>query len=93
MAVIWAAFWAVITRLFEDPPAEEDPIQLQNVENVVTPTGSADRLAASATSTQPESLSMTRGQIGSLICMCWLAMTCFFVLGELYTHFHLRYGA
>lgn len=86
MAVVWAAFWIVVTIVFEDPPAEEERIQLQNVENVVAPITSVDRLGSSAASTQSGTLSITGGQIGSLICMCWLAMTYLFVLGKVFRY-------
>jgi hypothetical protein len=75
MAGVWLVFWAFAAVYFEDPPSTvARPIPLTEP---VTPEVSP----ASASPAQESPHHMTRDQWGVCVCMCWFAMTCFFVLG------------
>lgn len=71
MSVIWILFWILSTRIFEDVPIRSqgeshELPQANQIEN---------ELAVERQRVTPE-------QWGVIICMCYYAMTCFFILGS-----------
>jgi len=96
MAVVWAAFWVIAARWYEDIPVEERVFEPPPVlaSGAVTPAtaGSKDEGAIALQETSVPRLQntqlspsppyrMTSQQWGVVACMCWFAMTCFFILG------------
>jgi len=82
MAGVWAVFWVFVTLYFEDVPQdipinEPQPIQDKDESGVII-RDSQDNESFSSTSTH---FDMTLQQWGVIVCMCWFAMTCFFILG------------
>jgi len=75
MSVIWVLFWILSTQIFEDVP--------------IQPQGESYQLSSQTNQTENESQSpaverqhVTPQQWGVIICMCYYAMTCFFILGS-----------
>ncbi|KAJ7574830.1 MFS general substrate transporter, partial [Mycena floridula] len=72
MAIVWAIFWGFTLYFFEDPPAVSPaPIEI----TTIPATSGVQRPKASFFS------GLKLGQWGTICCMCWFAMTCFFILG------------
>ncbi|KAL0948033.1 hypothetical protein HGRIS_010658 [Hohenbuehelia grisea] len=74
MAGVWAIFYFASTFLFTDverpSPARNDiPLESPSTSSSVAPPN------------EEEHHSPSRSQWGVVVCMCWYAMTCFFVLG------------
>ncbi|KAG6853392.1 hypothetical protein C0991_004793 [Blastosporella zonata] len=83
MAGVWVIFWAVAWRYYEDIPPEQRafegaPALPANAEVV-----SLQDLAYAQQSMPRASLPfrLAPRQWGVVLCMCWFAMTCFFILG------------
>ncbi|KAG6868052.1 hypothetical protein C0993_007911 [Termitomyces sp. T159_Od127] len=79
MAGVWALFWAVVWWYYEDIPSEQRAFEV-----VAEPlTGIAFQAAtvAQSSNSQPSLFRLTVQQRGVILCMCWFAMTCFFILG------------
>jgi hypothetical protein len=91
MAAIWAVFWVCATKWYEDPPVEsEDTLELQTptpnaVSSLPSKPGSSASVAPQTEAVSPPPTRMTHTmslpQWGVVICMCWFAMTCWFILG------------
>lgn len=80
MAVIWIVFWICVLIWFEDVPEEDLEASVVQVE--ASP--DKDKISASESESQTtvyQRSSMTLSQWGVIVCMCWFAMTCFFILG------------
>lgn len=89
MAIIWGFFWICVYVWFED--VEDDSnYRLSKLAahslslTIVMPLdsiygGISSNSDSDATLVSPRK--MTASQWGVIVCMCWLAMTCFFVLG------------
>ncbi|KAG5718218.1 hypothetical protein E4T56_gene1599 [Termitomyces sp. T112] len=84
MAGVWVLFWALVWRYYEDIPLERRTFQ-----TAPEPLAAGDVItlqdAATVTQTTNPRLSLmfqlTLQQWGAVLCMCWFAMTCFFILG------------
>lgn len=88
MAGVWAVFWICVTLFFEDVPKEPVPLPapvLQESEKLSDKASKGDVTVATvkndSESLNSSNFSMTWGQWGVVACMCWFAMTCFFILG------------
>ncbi|KAG6835377.1 hypothetical protein H0H93_002028, partial [Arthromyces matolae] len=86
MAAVWVVFWGIAWKYFTDIPIDQrsfepqaasepqvnvDAIALQEIQS-----SSAPQVSRRGLLFRP-----TNQQWGLLLCMCWLSMTCFFVLG------------
>ncbi|KAJ7574829.1 major facilitator superfamily domain-containing protein [Mycena floridula] len=71
MAFVWAIFWILTLYFYEDPPAVNPAIEITEISE----TSGVQRPRVSFFS------SLTLGQWGTIFCMCWFALTCFFILG------------
>ncbi|KAF8075218.1 major facilitator superfamily domain-containing protein [Lyophyllum atratum] len=94
MAAVWAGFWVVVWRWYEDIPLEQRAFGTP-LSTAVTPTTEQKRNSIALQQitvspqtvqpppdiTQPPPYHMTPQQWGVVACMCWFAMTCFFILG------------
>ncbi|KAG2149449.1 major facilitator superfamily domain-containing protein [Suillus cothurnatus] len=93
MAGIYAGFWVLVTQYFEDIP-QPPPMTIMELSLPVTKGLEIEPCLnySSASATNPPSsvdksfraqLSLiTLSQWGVIICMCWLSMVCFFILGS-----------
>lgn len=84
MALVWAVFWVVVTRWYEDPQlSEPSTTSLQPLPpSQLIPSATISVTVQSSSPTlAPRRVRMTLPQWGVSATMCWLAMTCFFVLG------------
>ncbi|KAF6752650.1 major facilitator superfamily domain-containing protein [Ephemerocybe angulata] len=90
MAGVWAIFWMCVTLWYEDVPKEQAPLPPPAVqENSAEKTSekdAANEVTVTRAQQDQESLSssffaMSWAQWGVVACMCWFAMTCFFILG------------
>jgi hypothetical protein len=96
MAAVWATFWVCATMWYEDPPVEpEQNFELQTPNAISMPPskpGSSghDIDIPMALNPQIETALpfppkiahiMSLAQWGVVLCMCWFAMTCWFILG------------
>ncbi|KAA1467196.1 MFS general substrate transporter [Dentipellis sp. KUC8613] len=91
MAGAWIAFWVAAAVWFEDvPPApvSAPAIELQPVHPATEEKDKVDASASPSIAAVESSSSSTHShtrlnarQWGVVACMCWFAMTCFFVLG------------
>ena len=93
MAIVWAAFWIWVCLGFEDvivgeqpePPDAQAPGD--SVAYLETKATSLEELDSKFNGVFPVFMEvephekMTAGRWGVVICMCWFAMTCFFILG------------
>lgn len=80
MAGVWVLFWALVWCYYEDIPSDQRAFETASEPS----TGIALRGATitQASDTQPFLLfRLTPQQRGVILCMCWFAMTCFFILG------------
>ncbi|KAF8816715.1 MFS general substrate transporter [Phlegmacium glaucopus] len=71
MSVVWILFWILSTQIFNDVP--------------IRPQGESYELSLQTNGSQPpavERQQVTPQQWGVIICMCYYAMTCFFILGS-----------
>ncbi|KAF8972579.1 major facilitator superfamily domain-containing protein [Flammula alnicola] len=73
-AVVWIMFWSLCLVIFEDVPPR--PRQ-QAIELAARTTGGQVQTAATQ-----EQYRVSFQQWGVIICMCYYAMTCFFILGS-----------
>ena len=91
MAAIWAVFWVCAIKWYEDPPVESnDTLELQTPTPNAAPSlpsksGSSAPVAPQTEAVLPPPTKiihiMSLPQWGVVICMCWFAMTCWFILG------------
>ncbi|EIN04013.1 MFS general substrate transporter [Punctularia strigosozonata HHB-11173 SS5] len=85
MAIVWLGFWIFSAVFFEDPPAPAtratplSPLPAPQEDPSVPP--STDVSTAALIPEDDDTHRMTPGRWGVCVCMCWFAMTCFFVLG------------
>lgn len=89
MAGVWLVFWAYAALYFEDveerlmslpvTPKEVQVSAVSDDEEASTPRPSMDLEELEDT----ERRRITLPQWGVILCMCWCAMTCFFILGNL----------
>ncbi|EPQ52387.1 MFS general substrate transporter [Gloeophyllum trabeum ATCC 11539] len=73
MAGAWLAFWVAVAVFFEDVPVTPPPEQVE-----------LTNMSSSSPHTQQQAADehrMTLQRWGVVVCMCWYAMTCFFILG------------
>jgi hypothetical protein len=83
MAAVWSVFWVLVVLFYEDIPED------QRVPSVSTaasndPTNEKGRSKDPTIPPLPASpprFRMSYAQCGVTVCMCWFAMTCFFILG------------
>ncbi|TEB25011.1 MFS general substrate transporter [Coprinellus micaceus] len=88
MAGVWLIFWICVALFFEDVPKEPAPLPapvLQETEKLSEKANGGEvtvtTVKKDSESLNSETFSMTWGQWGVVACMCWFAMTCFFILG------------
>jgi len=77
MAGVWLMFWALSNLIFRDvlPKALDRPVELASRSQ--TPTQPTSPSAGDV-----EGVKVTPEQWGVIVCMCYYAMTCFFILGS-----------
>lgn len=77
MAGVWLMFWALSNLIFRDVPAKalDRPVELASRSQ--TPTQPTSPSTGDA-----EDVKVTPEQWGVVVCMCYYAMTCFFILGS-----------
>ena len=80
MAGVWVVFWVCVYKWFEDVPDTPPATELTSLPDVSSPglrlrTGDVDL----ESELPREGVSLA--QWGVIACMCWFAMTCFFILG------------
>ncbi|KAF5379532.1 hypothetical protein D9615_006548 [Tricholomella constricta] len=86
MAGVWAVFWVVAGRWYEDAPPEEEEDPTATTSAAVEG-GVALQDMSTSTSTAPPNTpspslyALTPAQLSVLLCMCWFALTSFFILG------------
>ena len=73
MSVIWILFWILSTQIFKDVP-----IRSQRESYELSQTNQTQNESQSPAERQQ----VTPQQWGVIICMCYYAMTCFFILGS-----------
>ena len=80
MACVWIVFWICVVVWFEDVPSS----QSATLEGLELPNFSDDCNKEAIVSSEASEVptAVTLGQWGVIICMCWFAMTCFFILGK-----------
>jgi len=98
MACCYVIFWLIVARYFEDVPTAEMRIELHEIPApassaeerkligeaiLLQPSAQAIRSASPLGGPLTTHLSrVTHPQWGVIICMCWFAMLCFFILGS-----------
>ncbi|KZT21475.1 membrane transporter [Neolentinus lepideus HHB14362 ss-1] len=93
MSVAWLAFWVVVALLFEDVKATPPPPLSTDVELTdMTDTTTTPPPPSSRAPTRNEHR-MTLQRWGVVVCMCWYAMTCFFILGAWEANIPIYTGA
>ncbi|KAG6878883.1 hypothetical protein C0992_006896, partial [Termitomyces sp. T32_za158] len=79
MAGVWVLFWALVWWYYEDIPSEQRAFETSS--EPLTSTLQAATVTQSS-NTRPSLLfRLAPQQRGVILCMCWFAMTCFFILG------------
>lgn len=85
MAAVWSLFWVFVALYYEDvPPIRLSPAPPPDSENttVISEKGVDQGPSPSTQPTQDMNpFHMSPAQWGVVVCMCWFAMTCFFILG------------
>ena len=95
MAAVWAVFWVCAMKWYEDPDFDlEEAVELQTPNAVSLPPklGSSGHDLDISVSPSPQTEAalpsppkvayiMSLPQWGVVICMCWFAMSCWFILG------------
>ncbi|KAF9016659.1 MFS general substrate transporter [Hymenopellis radicata] len=81
MAVVWCAFWICVYNWFEDVEDVAPTTELTSL-----PDSSSNNLREEQVSVEEFEPGAARhttslAQWGVIVCMCWFAMTCFFILG------------
>ncbi|KAH9475840.1 hypothetical protein JR316_0011400 [Psilocybe cubensis] len=81
MAVIWMMFWGLHNLIFQDVPLQSPPSQ--NIELSATTTSEPPKDQVQENQTPKATFrGISLAQWGVIICMCYYAMTCFFMLGS-----------
>ncbi|KAF8628181.1 hypothetical protein AX15_004062 [Amanita polypyramis BW_CC] len=83
MAGVWCIFWICITLWYEDIPQGQGflpSLASQSSENS-PPQQSLGEETSEPPGPDSSPFSLALPQIGVIVCMCWFAMTCFFILG------------
>lgn len=92
MAVVWIVFWVCVYMWFEDvgehsrrrPQLAIQSVSLPIEKSLETVPGdtSSDMFGSEATLVDAfHRRTVSAAQWGVIVCMCWFAMTCFFILG------------
>ncbi|KAJ7573655.1 major facilitator superfamily domain-containing protein [Mycena floridula] len=91
MALIWVIFWGMVTVYYEDPPSETSRFALsQPTPNALIPTSESTTSTGVSYQSSVPILTAETNPVpvkdiskiwGTSACMCWFAMTCFFILG------------
>ncbi|KAF8623864.1 hypothetical protein AX17_007266 [Amanita inopinata Kibby_2008] len=88
MAVVWCILWVCVTIWYEDVPQDQEfipstPASCSQVSENPEKTESAigEVGVTDETLPTPDAFRFTPSQLGVMVCMCWFAMTCFFILG------------
>ncbi len=86
MAGVWIAFWICVYVWFEDvedlPHASIHPAITRQMSVDSSPgDNSSEKYGSDETLVPLQQRTMSSAQWGVVICMCWFAMTCFFILG------------
>ncbi|KAF8993433.1 major facilitator superfamily domain-containing protein [Cyathus striatus] len=97
MAGVWSIFWVCVTLWYEDVLGREEDLDIdlvpqpssavpESTTKTTTPMIESKKEAQTVIVSVPSPVGrtayrMNASQIGVLICMCWFAMTCFFILG------------
>jgi MFS family permease len=82
MAAVWSVFWVLVVFFYEDIPTDRTPPVSIPASDV--PTNEKDRSKDPTIPPLPASSPqywMSYAQCGVAVCMCWFAMTSFFILG------------
>lgn len=77
MAFVWCIFWICIIVWYEDVPRDQG--FLPSSPDSKSMEESCQK--SSGENSSPEPFSLTFRRIAVIVCMCWLAMTYFFILG------------
>ncbi|KAF8997151.1 MFS general substrate transporter [Hymenopellis radicata] len=77
MAAVWVVFWICVYTWFEDVSENPDII----VADVIVLAKKGDPVESPPPGSPEPRPTMTLAQWGVVVCMCWFAMTCFFILG------------
>lgn len=90
MVAVWTIFWACVTMWFEDPTRIPPPRRVDlpasttgehgDLQIVTVTVNTGSTLAPMPV--QPEK-SMSLSEWGVSFTICWLAMTCFFIIGAM----------
>ncbi|KAG5641812.1 hypothetical protein DXG03_004154 [Asterophora parasitica] len=83
MAGIWAIFWVTVGKWYQDVPPEEEEEAMMAAPTIAA---NSDNIALQHIPTTPSvpgpvSYALTTPQVRILLCMCWFALTSFFILG------------
>ena len=82
MAGIWALFWALSNVIFKDVAPLPSRPRLEEVDNIELSTINAADQAQIQSAEHAPRHRISPQQWGVIICMCYYAMTCFFILGS-----------
>ncbi|KAG5637400.1 hypothetical protein H0H81_004708 [Sphagnurus paluster] len=77
MVGVWSVFWVLAALWYEDAPSAPAPTPISNAADDIVP----EEITASPAPPLPTPYILTTQQWGVIACMCWFAMTCFFILG------------
>lgn len=86
MAAVWCVFWVCVTIWYEDIPKDQrsfEPLPVSTAPQNLSSDekDSAVGISPPSPAPAPPKYKMTYAQWGVVVCMCWFAMTCFFILG------------
>ncbi|PFH53641.1 hypothetical protein AMATHDRAFT_137179 [Amanita thiersii Skay4041] len=87
MAVVWCIFWVFVTLFYEEVPRDVSSVPTLSQTGITSEGMDKEQeikefgSMSPQISAEPQAFRFTPSQIGVMVCMCWFAMTCFFVLG------------
>ncbi|KAF9466820.1 major facilitator superfamily domain-containing protein [Collybia nuda] len=85
MAAIWSVFWVCVIIWYEDIPKDQrafEPLSISPAsQSLSSEKDSTAGVSPPPPPPAPAKYRMTYAQWGVVVCMCWFAMTCFFILG------------
>ncbi len=83
MAVVWCAFWICVYNWFEDVEDAAPITELTSLPDSSSNNLRPEQVSAEEFDTEAARHTTSLAQWGVIVCMCWFAMTCFFILGKL----------
>ncbi|KAF9483488.1 membrane transporter [Pholiota conissans] len=77
MAVVWIIFWGLSIVMFQDVSPRHDPEPVE-----LTMSNTLNQSSPAPTDVRSHHRYISPRQWGVIVCMCYYAMTCFFILGS-----------